>query len=36
MQKQEQAEKPLFFQMKNADINEIFGLLAEGSEIKVK
>ena len=36
MIKPERAEKPLFFQLKNADINEIFGLLAEGSEVKVK
>ncbi len=34
--KPERAEKPLFFSLKNADINEIFGLLAEGSEVKVK
>lgn len=36
MLKPEQAEKPLFFCLKNADINEIFGLLAEGCEVKVK
>ena len=36
MLKPERAEKPLFFSLKNTDINEIFGLLAEGSEVKVK
>lgn len=36
MVKSETLEEPLFFSLKNADINEIFGLLAEGSDVEVK